>query len=363
MMLDKKRAPVSVMLAAVLAVAAPFAGCGSDPSGDAPVETDAGHAKAQSDAGILATDNDSGGRPMEDAAARVDGAKPADAATPSGFGTVFTIVMENHDYKEIVGSSDAPFFNSLIASYGLATNYNDSGTHPSLPNYLMMISGATQYIGVIDVEPTNALVGFPKDVPNLGTQLQAAQLPWRSYSEDMGSPCTLASAGDYATKHVPFLYFTDIQTGTPGLCAKANVDYGGLASDLALGTYKYMWITPNLIHDGHDPVNLLGSASDPVAALKASDAWAQTEITKIMASPAYTNGGVIFLTWDEGAGRNGNSKDQVPMIIISPKIVSPGFKSAKAYTHKSYLATVEDILKLPRLATVANEASMMEFFK
>ena len=225
-------------------------------------------------------------------------------------------------------------------------------------------SGAPQYPGFLDVEPTNSLAGFPKTAENLGTQLQAGSVPWRAYAEDMGSPCALVSASPYAAKHVPFLYFKDMQTDTPGLCAKTNVDYAAnFATDLAAGTYKYMWITPNLTNDGHDPVSGLGSATDPVASLKASDAWAKVEIAKIIASPAFTSGGVIFLTWDEGEGRNGNSKDQVPMIIISPKIVSKGFKSDKPYTHKSYLATVEEILKLPRLATVSSEATMMEFFK
>src|SRR5262245_59552034 len=68
-----------------------------------------------------------------------------------GFTTIFTILLENHDYNEIVGSADAPYINSLIAMGGLATNYMDSGTHPSLPNYLYLISGDTQYPGIIDV--------------------------------------------------------------------------------------------------------------------------------------------------------------------------------------------------------------------
>ena len=349
-----------------------FAGCGA--SGSSPVDdTDAGGPgdtspdagsrgpgkPAGSDGGGTLPGTDSGGGP------KTDGATPGDGSTVSGLGTIFTIVMENHDYNEIVGSPDAPYFNSLIADYGLATSYQDSGTHPSLPNYLTMISGAAQYPGILDVEPTNTLAGFPKMAENLGTQLQAGNVPWRAYAEDMGTPCALASAGPYATKHVPFFYFKDMQTGTPGLCAKTNVDYAAnFATDLAAGTYKYMWITPNLTNDGHDPVNGLGTATDPVASLKASDAWAKVEIAKIMASPAYTNGGVIFLTWDEGEGRGSPpNKDQVPMIIISTRIVSKGFKSNKPYTHKSYLATVEDILKLPRLGTVSSEATMMEFFK
>src|SRR4051812_37006276 len=42
---------------------------------------------------------------------------------PGTSAAIFTIVLENHDYAEIVGSSNAPYINSLINQYGLATNY------------------------------------------------------------------------------------------------------------------------------------------------------------------------------------------------------------------------------------------------
>jgi hypothetical protein len=137
----------------------------------------------------------------------------------AGGSTIFTIVLENHDYAEIVGSSDAPYINSLITTYGLATNYKDTG-HPSLPNYLHMISGDNQYPGFIDVGPN--FLWFPAANPNLGTQLQAANIKWRSYQESMGTACSLTDNGNFATKHDPFLYFTDMQTGP---CATTNVDF------------------------------------------------------------------------------------------------------------------------------------------
>ena len=287
-------------------------------------------------------------------AASADAAAPrSDASVPSSLkGTIFTIVMENHDYAEVVGSPNAPYINSLIAQYGLATNYLDSGVHPSLPNYLTMISGAPQYAGGVDKNPTAS--PFPVAQPSLGTQLEAAGITWRSYQESMGAPCRLAPSGNYAPKHDPFLYFTDMQASS--LCAARNVDYSQFAADLASGQYRYMWITPNLLDDGHNP------QTSPVTGLKQSDAWASTEIPKILASDAFKNGGVIFLTWDEAEGRNHDSKEQIPMIVISPTIVRAGFQSSSAYSHKSYLATVEDILGLPRLATVTNEPSLAEFF-
>jgi hypothetical protein len=262
--------------------------------------------------------------------------------------------MENHDYAEIIGSSNAMYINNtLLAQGGLATAYADTG-HPSLPNYLHMISGDNQYFGVIDWSPT--VYPFPSANANLGTQMTAANIPWRAYAEGMGSACALANntMTNYAPKHEPFLYFTDMQASGP--CAQNNVDFDtNFTADLAANTYRYMWITPNLLDDGHDP------QTDPVTGLKQSDMWLQTWIPQIMASPGYQNGGAIFLTWDEAEGRNGDDPDKIPMIILSPKLKQAGMQSTTAFTHASYTASIEDMLGMPRLATVMSSNNLLEF--
>lgn len=292
-----------------------------------------------------------GDGPMPDAPAGSNGSNGIDAPTSGANRTIFTIVLENHDYAEIVGSANAPYINSLIAMGALATNYKDTN-HPSLPNYLHMISGDDQYPGIIDIGP-NQVPYFPAMKDNLGTQLEAAHVKWRSYQESMGTACTLTDSGNYATKHDPFLYFTDMQA--QALCAERNVDYGQFAADLAANTYQYMWVTPNLTDDGHNP------PTDPVAALKTCDTWMSTEVPKILDSDGFKNGGVLFITWDEAEGRNNDDKDKIPMILLSPRVKQVGMTSATAYTHSSYLATIEDMLSLPRLATVTSSPAMMEF--
>src|SRR4051812_19111920 len=164
--------------------------------------------------------------------------------------TIFTIVLENHDYAEIIGSANAPYINSLLAMGALATNYKDVN-HPSLPNYLHMISGADQYPGIVDIDPTQ-FPYFPADKPNLGTQLEAAGIKWRSYQETMGTPCKLAAAGKFAPRPDPSLYLTEKQKGANSRGAKHNVDSPQSPDALAADAYANMWTTPTLDDDGHE---------------------------------------------------------------------------------------------------------------
>jgi len=277
---------------------------------------------------------------------------PGDTGTPMGKSTVFTIVLENHDFAEIVGSSNAPYINSLIAMGALATNYKDT-IHPSLGNYLNMVSGENQYPGLVDVGPTQ-FPYFPADKQHIGSQLQAGGVKWRAYMESMGSPCNLSNNGKYAPKHNPFVYFTDIQENT-ALCNEVDVDYSSFDADLATNDYRYMWITPNLDSDGHDP------GGDPALALRNCDAWMSREVPKILASAGYTNGGVLFITWDEAEGRTASGADKIPMIVLSPRVKQAGMTSGTAMDHGAYLATVETLFGFQRLSPVANEPTLMEF--
>jgi hypothetical protein len=267
-----------------------------------------------------------------------------------GFTVVVTIVLENHDYKEIVGSPNAPYINELIGKGVLATNYRDSNVHPSLPNYLYMVSGKT--FVTKDIGPNTS--PFPVADDHLGAQLTKAGVPWRAYMESMGTPCRVTDSGPYATRHNPFIYFTSFQSDPT--CKTNDVDYGSFPADLAAGKTQFMWITPNVNSDGHDP------STNPVLGLKNSDAWVATEVPKILDSAIFKAGGVLFLTWDEAEGRNGDDPDQIPMIVLSPK-VKPGTTSATAFTHASYLATIEDLYGLPRLGAAASAKNMFELFQ
>ncbi|MEA2500072.1 MAG: hypothetical protein QOD01_183, partial [Actinomycetota bacterium] len=53
---------------------------------------------------------------------------------------IAVIVMENHDYGQVMGSSSASYTNSLAHAYATAANYF-AVDHPSLPNYLALAGG------------------------------------------------------------------------------------------------------------------------------------------------------------------------------------------------------------------------------
>jgi phospholipase C len=297
-------------LAAALAPVALLAACGPNTSGNTSVECRA----------LTAT----------------SAQRPADWR-----GTVFTIVMENHDRTQILGNAAAPYINQLAADNAVAAGYHDSYVHPSEPNYIWMVAG--QNFGILnddDPGPGNAIAADS----HLADQIERAGLTWKSYQESMGAPCGLRSHGLYAVKHNPFAYFNDINgwdgtTYQPSQrCNDHLVDYSALDADIAAGQVpSYAFITPNMINDMHD-----GSVAD-------GDTWLSHEVPKILASDAYKNGGALFLLWDEGA----NGGDDPPFIAISPN-AQHGFTSHVNYDTSSFLKTTQTMLGVEPLPCGAN---------
>src|SRR5439155_250748 len=197
--------------------------------------------------------------------------------------------------------------------YGLATNYHGI-THPSLPNYLAMTSGSTW--GVTDD-------GF-HDLPagGLGAELTKASVSWRAYMEGMSNGC-FRSGYPYALKHNPFAYYGSA-------CPPEVVPFTKFAGDLTGDIPRFVWITPGLCNDGHD-------CSTSVA-----DGWLAKTVPTILATTAWKDGGVLFVTWDEGE----DSTNSVLTLVIQPDALAR--TSKVAYNHYSLLAAIEDRLGVAR---------------
>ena len=273
---------------------------------------------------------------------------PAPASLPA-FSHIFTIVMENEESSSVVGNPSTPYINGLASRYGLATNYY-AASHPSLPNYLALTAGSTFGIGS---DCTSCYVS----AVNIADQVEASGRSWRAYMEDMPSPCyTGAWSGNYAMKHDPFMYYNDIRDN-PARCASHVVPFNQFSSDLNSGHVpNYVFITPNTCNDMHDcPVST-------------GDAWLQSVVPGITSSAAFQNGGVLFITWDEGASGAGCCGDswggRVATLVISPLGIA-GYHSGAAENHYSLLRTIEDAWHLGHLgaAGYGTTTVMREYFR
>jgi phosphatidylinositol-3-phosphatase len=273
---------------------------------------------------------------------------PVIAAVPA-FSHVFVIVMENHESGSVMGSSAAPYINGLASSYGLATNYY-AASHPSLPNYLALTAGST--FGIAS-DCTSCYV----NATNIADQVEASGRSWKAYMEDMPSPCfTGGSSGNYAMKHDPFLYYNDIRTNG-ARCAAHVVPFSQFSGDMNSGQVpNFVWITPNMCNDMHD------------CSVATGDAWLRAVVPTITGSAAFRNGGVLFITFDEGSTNAGCCGDtwggHVATIVVSPRSI-PGFRSGVAENHYGLLRTIEDAFRLSHLnaAGWSSNVPLREYFR
>ena len=279
-------------------------------------------------------------------------ATPLPTPTPIGSGTlpnfshVFLIVMENEESTGVMGNNAAAYINALATGHGLATQYF-AVSHPSLPNYLALTAGSTFGIA-------SDCTGCYVNATNIADQVESSGRSWKAYLESMPSSCYVGDAYPYMQKHNPFIYYNDVRTN-PARCAEHVVPFTQLSTDLVNGTVPNLaWITPNMCNDMHD------------CSIATGDAWLANVVPGILASSAFQNGGVLFITWDEGessAGCCGNAAGgQVATLVIAPNGVA-GFRSTIAETHYSLLRTIEDAWGLSALGQAASAVAMREYFR
>jgi hypothetical protein len=273
--------------------------------------------------------------------------------------TVFVIVLENHNWSEVLGNPSAPFFNETLLPMASSCNqyYNPPARHPSEGNYIWLEAG-TNY-GVVDNNDPS--INHLNTTNHLVTQLRNAGIPWKAYQEDIsGDYVPLIAKNGYVPRHDPFVFFDDI-TGTNdpnNAFGIAHIrPYSELAGDLAHQTVaRYNFITPDLCDDGHD------TCAPQNDSIRQIDDWLGSEIPKIIDSAAYSNNGAIFITWDEGAN---NSDGPIGMVVISPQVRNGGgYSNNIHYTHSSFVRTMQEIFGVtPLLNDAANATDLSDLFR
>ncbi len=234
---------------------------------------------------------------------------------------------------------DCPYYDKFSG------HIDTSGSLWSNPNYGQMVSAA----GPNAAAGSNGCV-YPSSVPTLFNQLDAAKVSWKGYAQDLGNtdtgspihdagvqycgapyaepgatgstaspnPGSANATDQYVPKHFPFPWFESIRAA--GDCNSQHLanlfsSTEGLDHDLqsASTTPAFSWISPNNCSDGHDAVchgnNLSGGFTNPTTpkepvnytgGLYSADLFLEHVIPEIEESPAFKEGGLIDVTFDEG---------------------------------------------------------------
>jgi hypothetical protein len=240
---------------------------------------------------------------------------------------IVVVMFENKESGSVLGSRAAPTFNAYARRYANLTRYYGV-THPSLPNYLALVSGSTHGI-------TTNCTSCVVSAQSLANTIEASGRSWKTYSEGLPSPGFLGpSSGRYAKKHNPFPYFRDITQSKER--RSRIVPLPKLQRDLAAGSLPdFALVVPDLCHSMHD------------CSVGVGDAWLRRTVTPLLrlANTA------IFILFDEGSSdvRGGG---HTPALVVGTA-VKPRSRYSGVTDHYGALRTIEQGWGLPYLGRSA----------
>jgi hypothetical protein len=273
---------------------------------------------------------------------------PTTAALPP-IKHVFLIVLSSQGESASFGSgSTDPYLAKTLTKQGELLPDYYAVTGGELANAIALISGqgptpqtATDCPIYTDITP--ATIGgqgqvlgsgcvYPAPALTLGDQLVSAGKTWRAYVEGQegaapGQPtsCRHPSLGSadanqaaspsdpYVTWSNPFVYFHSVIDSAK--CPENDVGLEQLAPDLASAkkTPTFAYIVPDRCHDGSQEACAPGQPTG----LAAADAFLEKIVAQIELSPAYSEGALIAITFDQ-APQTGPEADPGGCCLSSP---------------------------------------------
>jgi hypothetical protein len=273
-------------------------------------------------------------------------APQADAARVPRLRHVWVFVLENHSFSDIIGNLQAPYLNRVARRHAMATRYY-AIAHPSLPNYLAMISGSTH--GCHSNSCARGIRG-----KTLAGQFARHGLRWRGYFEGLPEAgYTGDDTGDYVQHHNPFVYFRSI-TSRPrqrGHILPFRAFRRSLRHPPALS-----YVVPSDAHNMHS------------GSITVGDEWIQTWVPRVMSSRGFRHRGAIFITWDEAdksdssgccfAGVHGGHQPLIAIVHNGPRHV----RLRKRRSAYSLLRTIEAGFRFTHLGHAAQARPLAKFF-
>jgi acid phosphatase len=256
-------------------------------------------------------------------------------AAPAARSHVVVLVMENKEQGRVIGSPSAPFLNRLARRGGVATQ-SFGVRHPSLPNYIALVSGSTQGI-------TDDCTSCTANGPNIADQLEAAHRTWGAYLEGLPRPCARpAFAGRYAKKHDPFAY--DDKIAASAARCRRRVPLRRRADDIRGDRLPdFAFIAPDLCNDTHD------------CSVRTGDRFLARVVPAVLS--ALGPHGFLVVTYDEGnsdSGCCGGSHGGRIATLVAGNDVRRGTRMTQPIDHYGVLASIEEAFGLPRLGAAGD---------
>jgi hypothetical protein len=295
------------------------------------------------------------------------GASMQSSGSPARSNHVVVVMEENRSVTQAL--EYMPYLKSLAQQYAEGMQvYSDS--HGSWLAYGELTSGLHPFEGsgdggFCDGDGCSQTITIDNLVRHFSTQGKT----WRGYFQSMPSVGYLGyQDGYYVRRHNPFAFYSDVDYKLNEQWNMKPADPYMLQDITSNKLANFTWITPDLIHDAHN-------GGDDQLALAAADAYLQTFVPQLLASPPFQAGGdgVLIVTFDEGelngdnecGGNNdpNNCGGHIWQVVIGPQ-VKRNYQSNAHYMQGSQLRMFCDLLGLTSCpGDGATSPSMSEFFQ
>jgi hypothetical protein len=248
------------------------------------------------------------------AAARRPAPKKEKASVPRP-DHIVVVILENKHRSSVI--TQAPYLNKLAAG-GANMTHSYGVTHPSQPNYLVLLSGSTHGVR------SNTCPQHFRKANNLGHQLRKSGRSFIGYSESLPKTGFRGcGSGRYARKHSPWVNFGTLPASTNQPFTAFPTDYRKLPT--------VAFVSPNMCHGMHD------------CSVRTGDRWMKKHFDRY-ARWAPRHNSLLIVTFDENAG--GNVKPIFTIIVGAN--VRPGVYGERL-NHFRLLRTIAEAYGLPPL--------------
>src|SRR3989475_634753 len=280
--------------------------------------------------------------------ALVTSLRPLAAAAPGlRFDHVVIIAMENQNYGSVIGSSSAPFINSLAAQGSTIPNYHSYGANAFSGDNINGCSAAC-YVALISGSDNGVSDGYSCCLTGttLVDQLQSAGLTWQAYCES-GCP--------RGNDHFPFTGFAS-DANSPDIFAGSSVTTSQfITAANSANPPNLLWFTPTDNHNMHD--NSVSSGDSYLKKFLVGNGTVLTPASgSLLASSLFRNSQyrtLLYLWWDE--------YDPSPNVQYG-NMIKKGYTSTASYDEFSSLRMLETNWNLGTLVNSANALPMPDIF-